>query len=227
VLAGEAQYTTTTSLRVNHAQVLKRDWVSAGKGSVLYSRNALFYNHIQFRPEQQRTPALLDVRVRRALAHSIDKQSIVDVLYEGESTPADTFVAVADPTFAAVDRVITKYPYDLRQTEQLMGDAGFSRDRDGLYADASGARFRPDFEVLESADYERAGQIMNEGWRPTGLDLQYSVLANAMVRDNERRHKAPGITSPGSGLGSPRLVLSAWSSREIGTADNRWNGSNR
>ncbi len=227
ILAGEVQFTTTTSLRMTQAQVLKRDWVSANRGSLLYSKNAVFYNHIQFRPEYQRTPLLLDVRVRRALAHSVDKMGVVDVLYEGESTPADTFISVGEPYFPLVDRTITKYPYDLRRMEQLFNDVGLTKDREGFFADATGARFAPDFEVLESADYERAGQIMYDGWRRAGIDVQFSTLPNAMIRNNERRHKAPGITSPGAGLGSAKLVFSQWSTAEIGTAENRWSGNNR
>src|SRR5439155_21176945 len=157
VLSGEVQYTSTTSLRVNHAQILKRDWVAADRGRVLYSRNALFYNHVQYRPEYQKTPALLDIRVRRALAHSIDKQGIIDVLYEGDSTPADTFISPAEPSFAAVDQAISKYPYDPRRADQLLNEAGFPKDRDGLYAESRAGRVRPGVGVLESAGDERAG----------------------------------------------------------------------
>ncbi len=227
VLAGEAQFTTTTSLRMTHAQVLKRDWVSANKGSVLYSKNAVFYNHVQYRPEYLKSPALMDLRVRQALAHSIDKQAVVDTLYEGESVPAYTFISAGEPYFPVVDRAITKYPYDPRRTEQLMNEAGLAKDRDGFFADPAGVRFAPDFEALESADYARAGQIMQDSWRRAGIDVQYSVMPNAMIRNNERRHKSPGITSPGAGLGNAKQALSQWSSSEIGTADNRWNGSNR
>jgi peptide/nickel transport system substrate-binding protein len=227
VLAGEVHFTTNTSLRVNQARVLKREWVAANKGSLLYSRNAVFYNHVQYRPEYLKTPLLMDLRVRQALAHGVDKKAVVDVLYEGDSTPADTFIARDEPYFPVVDRAITKYPHDPRRAEQLMNEAGLSKDRQGFYADARGERFAPDFEVLESADYERAGDIMYDSWRRAGFDVQLTVLPNAIIRNNERRHKSPGITSPGAGLGNARNTLSQWSSAQIGTADNRWNGSNR
>jgi ABC-type transport system substrate-binding protein len=68
---------------------------------------------------------------------------------------------------------------------------------------------------------------MYDSWRRAGFDVQLTVLPNAIIRNNERRHKSPGITSPGAGLGNARNTLSQWSSAQIGTADNRWNGSNR
>jgi peptide/nickel transport system substrate-binding protein len=227
VLAGEIQYTASTSLRVTQAQVLKQEWGTANKGAVLYSRNSVFYNHVQFRPEFQRSPALVDVRVRQALAHAVDRQAVVDVLFEGDSSPAHTFISTGELYFPAVDRAITKYAYDPRRSEQLMNEAGLVKDREGLFVDARGSRFLPDFEALEGADYERAGQIISDSWRRAGIDVQYSVLPNAMIRDNERRHKAPGITSPGAGQGNARATFSQWSTSEIGAANNRWTGSNR
>jgi peptide/nickel transport system substrate-binding protein len=141
--------------------------------------------------------------------------------------PADTFISRSDPLFPLVDRTITKYPYDLRRAEQLLNEAGLAKDRGGFFADARGERFAPDFEVLESADYERAGEVMHESWRRAGLDVQLTILPNLIIRNNERRHKSPGITSPGAGLGSARQNLGQWSSAQIGSAENRWNGSNR
>src|SRR5207249_1216953 len=57
ILAGEAQYGSRTTLRFDQAQILKREWASAGKGSLLSESDSLVYHLPQFRPEYQRTPA--------------------------------------------------------------------------------------------------------------------------------------------------------------------------
>lgn len=227
VLAGEIQFTAETSLRFEQGLVLQRDWVPSNKGSVIFQPTAPLYNIVQFRPEYQKTPALLDARVRKALVHGIDRQGLNEVLYEGDTTTADTFVSRRVGYYAQVDSLVAKYPYDPRRSEQILNEAGFTRDRDGLFADGSGARFRPDFEVLESLDYERVGSVMNDGWRRAGIDVQYSVLPNAQVRVNEVRHMFPGIATPGSGSADERAVMTNFISAQIGTPANRWSGSNR
>lgn len=224
VLGGDVQYATT--LRFEHAHVLKRDWIPANKGSIGYTP-ALFYSSVQFRPEHQRTPALLDVRVRQAIVHSIDKQAIVDNLYEGDTTSADTFFNRQDRVFPEVDRAIVKYPYDLRRTEQLLNEAGLAKDREGFFANAAGGRFAPDFQVLQSAAYERTGQAIADSWVRAGIDAQFAILPNNLVRDNEVRQTFPGLASPGISSSNPLTFLKDLSTNAIGTPANRWSGNNR
>ncbi|HEY3117280.1 MAG TPA: ABC transporter substrate-binding protein [Chloroflexota bacterium] len=227
VLGGEIQFTAQTSLRFDQGLVLQRDWVSSGRGSIILQPTAPLYNIVQFRPEYQKTAALLDPRVRKALMHAIDRQGINEVLYEGESQVADTVVSRRVGYYDQVDATISKYPLDSRRTEQLLNEAGFGKDRDGLFVDASGARFRPDFEVLESLDYERVGGVINDGWRKAGIDVQYSVLPNAQVRVNEVRQTFAGIATPGAGAADEKTQMTNFTAAQIGTPVNRWSGSNR
>ncbi len=224
VLSGDVQYATT--LRFEDAQVLKRDWVPAGKGAIGYTP-ALFYHQVQFRPEFQKTPALLDLRVRQALVHAMDKMAIVDNLYAGDTTSADTFLNRQDRGYAEVDRAITKYPYDLRRAEQLLNEVGLAKDREGYFVNAAGTRLAPDYQVLQSAAYERTGQAITDIWSRAGIDVQYSVLPNSLVRDNEVRQSFPGIATPGISSSNPLLFLKNLSSSAIGTPANRWSGNNR
>lgn len=227
VLAGTVDLATRTTLRFEHGKVLKRDWAPAGKGSVLYDPGGPLFSLVQFRPEYQKTPELLDLRVRRALAHAVDKQTIVDTLFEGDAPIADTLVARQEPVYPAVDRVITKYAYDPRRSEQLMVEAGLTRDRDGFFASPTSGRFRPDYQALESVDYERVQVIAADTWRRAGLDVQQSVLPNEQVRVNQVRHTFPGIATPGAGSGAERRAAQDFTGPQIGTPNNRWSGSNR
>src|SRR4029434_3055927 len=83
---------------------------------------------------------LLDARVRRALASSLDRQGLLDGLFDGEVPPSDQLMPRTVPYFADLDRSVRKYPYDLRQTEQLMGEAGYRKGSNGVYTSASGER---------------------------------------------------------------------------------------
>jgi ABC-type transport system substrate-binding protein len=64
---------------------------------------------------------MLDLRVRQAIAHTVDKQALSDGVFDGQATIADTFVSPDMPYFAELDRALTKYPFDPRRAEQLMG----------------------------------------------------------------------------------------------------------
>jgi peptide/nickel transport system substrate-binding protein len=72
-------------------------------------------------------PALSDVRVRRALAHAIDRQAIVDHLRRGLATPADGLIP---PLAWAHEPGIISYGFDPERARQLLDGAGY-RDPDG------------------------------------------------------------------------------------------------
>src|SRR5439155_340300 len=81
----------------------------------------------QFREVPGWTRAVSDLRVRRALMHAIDRQTMTDVVNLGLSPPADVYVAPADPLFPDVDRAVSKYPYDPNRAASLLTEAGWQR----------------------------------------------------------------------------------------------------
>jgi peptide/nickel transport system substrate-binding protein len=227
VLAGEVDFATRTTLRFNHGQTLEQEWVAAGRGTIVLDETAPLAPLVQFRPEYQKAAGLLDVRVRKALAHGIDKQGILDVLYDGKGAVADSFLSRKERYYPDLERAIARYPRDPRQTERYLNEAGFTKDREGFFADARGERFRPEFQVLTSVDYERVQLVVANSWRGMGIDVQTNVLAHELVRDSQARQTFAGMSMPGSGGGSERAQLPYLTSAQIGTAANRWKGSNR
>jgi peptide/nickel transport system substrate-binding protein len=223
VLAGNVEYATTASLRFEHALVLKREWVSASKGTVLLRRGGPVFLPVQMRPEYADPPALLDLRVRRALAHSINRQQLNDGLFEGEGFPSEGLVPADAPHYEEVDRAIAKYPYDPRRSEQLMNEAGFRKDREGFFVSDAGERFRPDLRVTAGPEIERTQAILTDVWRRAGFEIQPSVQSVASGRDIQTRHTFPAIGYRG---GLP-VGERGWTSAEIGTSANRWAGENR
>src|SRR5438105_2660408 len=102
----------------------------------------LVNNLVQFRPEFRHEGALGDPRVRKAMVSSLDLQALNDALFEGQSINPTHFGVPGTPNYAEIDRTVTKYPFDSRQTDQFMAEAGFAKDRDGFFASGSGDRFR-------------------------------------------------------------------------------------
>lgn len=221
MLASQVQLCYQYCLRFEHATVLQREWMPPKGGTVLLSPEAATYVLVQFRPEFQKTPSLLNPLVRKALAHGLDRQALVDGLFEGQGVAPQTHVAATKPYFADADRAIAKFPFDPGRAVQLIAQAGLTRDRDGQFADASGERFRPDFMALAGASSERAQAIIADTWRRAGIDSRPYVLPNAQVREAQARHTFSGL---GWSVGGSEQVFTT---EQMGTAANRWGGSNR
>jgi peptide/nickel transport system substrate-binding protein len=176
---------------------------------------------MQQRPEFVGDRGLLDLRVRQALAHTIDRASINDGIYDGLGAPTETPVAPNIPFAPDVDRLITRYPLDVNRGSQLMAEAGYTKDGEGYYADASGNRFHLDFAVFESSELARMQQILSDSWRRAGFDVRTVVMASSRFTNPETRQTLPGLAYalfPGE-----RAYLTS----EIGTPANRWSGNNR
>lgn len=226
MLAGSLDYSVDFTLRFEQGTVLKREWEASKAGRVLMWPSSTTASAVQFRPEFQKTPGLLDVRVRKAMVHSIDRQAINDGVFNGEGLISETFVNPTMPYFDEVQRAIAKHPYDPRRAEGLMVEAGYAKDREGLFASAAGDRFRPDFWVTAGAQFERHQAIMVETWKRVGIDTNPFVLSVVAGRDNETRATFPGLTQIGIGS-SDEGQMGNFIAAEIGTAANRWRGSNR
>ena len=199
-------------LNFEHHALLS-DWVRAGKGSLILAPGNIQPNWIQLKPEYVGHPALLDVRVRRALAHSLDRQAINDGVFNGQGIMIETLVPPSAPFFPEVERTIMRYPYDPRRSEQLMNEAGFNRDREGFFTDTSGARFVLDFERNIESDRERMQLIMMDTWQRAGFQIRPAVIPAGA-------HLSTGRPSPGSKVPaarpSPASTVARFRARRIG-----------
>ncbi len=75
-------------------------------------------------------PALLDVTVRRAIGHAIDKKTLVDRVQNGHATPAETLSVSPDPSWTPEIPADKVFDFDLDKARSMLEDAGY-RDTDG------------------------------------------------------------------------------------------------
>ena len=64
-----------------------------------------------------------DVKVRQAMNYAIDKEAIVDALFEGKGNPSSALLTEGDVGY---DPSITPYPYDPETARQLLDEAGYA-----------------------------------------------------------------------------------------------------
>jgi ABC-type transport system substrate-binding protein len=174
-------------MRQEHAITLKREWDATGKGTVYFRQGGPVMLINQLRPEYADPSAILDVRVRRALAHGIDRDAINEGVFSGMGFPSDSFVPAGLPHYEATQRVITHYPYDPRAAEALMAEAGFAKDREGLFTSSAG-RLRFEVQASAGTENERLLQILAQAWQRAGFEFQTVIVPLGQSRDIEARH---------------------------------------
>ena len=84
---------------------------------------------IQYLAFNLRDPLLGDVRVRQAIACSIDRELIMRTLLRGHAQPS---VSLLPPSHWAWIGAVDRYGYDPPRAQQLLDAAGFKPDRQGV-----------------------------------------------------------------------------------------------
>jgi peptide/nickel transport system substrate-binding protein len=229
LMAGEVQFATGRALRFEHGSQVRRDWGSQ-KGTVLFTPDTSRFVAMQFRPETMATPALNDIRARRAIAHGIDREALNLGIFDGDMEMSDLFltrfsryerVHDMDRALTEANRTVTHYPYDERISAQLMTEAGFAKGRDGIFSGPSGEHFPLPVWSHTSPQYEKELLILVETWRRAGFDAQPTTLSAAALRDGQLRASFPALYIASSSR------LESFVTNSISSQANRWTGSNR
>jgi peptide/nickel transport system substrate-binding protein len=224
MLSGDVQLATDVALPLGYVPEVLNRW-GPGHGSAVLHPNQWRSASFQLRPDFASPQALLDVRVRRALAHTVDKDAINAAAWAGQAINSDIMISPTSAAGRQVDAAITKYPLDPRQSEVLMTSAGFTRGADGTYTSPTGGRFATTLNTNASPNNEAEMSIVAAGWRQYGFDVQESVLPAPLARDNEARAAFPGLFIANTNVGE-QIVLTL-TTGNIPRADNRWTGTNR
>ncbi|MEA2642643.1 MAG: peptide/nickel transport system substrate-binding protein [Chloroflexota bacterium] len=222
VLSGGVQYVDSTALEFEQALVLKRQWTASGEGTIAYNPVKIRYVQIQYKAEVASPPAVQDLRVRQALAHAIDKQSLVDAMIDGEPGIANTFLSPLSPYYGELDKVLTKYPLDLRRTDQLMTDAGFRKDGEGFYS-KDGLRFAPELAAF-SGQGEKEALLIHDSWKRAGIDTPLRTITPAQQRDLELVSTYPAFRIEQTNADQPGVHHAT---SGCARAERAWVGSNR
>lgn len=109
-----------------------------------------------------------DVSVRRALAHAIDRQELVEKVARGAAVPGNLSILPPDHVMAAKD--IQPYPFDPQRADTLLAEAGYDR------TDANGTRLSPNgrpmvLELLCSSREVRMAELIRQRLKAVGIRL--------------------------------------------------------
>jgi peptide/nickel transport system substrate-binding protein len=215
-------YVGTLIFTATEGETLEQQWAHNQAGRVLYSPTGFRSANFQVRPEAADPPELGDVRMRRALAHAIDAKTAVDVLSGGKGLLTHTITAPTVDYYPEIERVIQKYGYDPRRSQQLLEQVGFIRGPDGFFARPDGRPLKLGVWSTAGTKNEQESATYVDGMRRAGIDASQNVIAAAQIGDAQLRALLPGVTLRGGGPGHNGLTTA-----EIARPENRWNGGNR
>lgn len=189
--------------------------------NVIY-KSGLIYEHIDLNLD---TPVLQDVRMRQALLHALDRESISQQLFGGRQPVAESSVSPLDWVHS---NDITHYPFDRDRAAELLDELGWTEMRGGIRHNTAGDKLS--MEIMTTAgnrSRELVEQVLQSQWRQLGIEVRIRneparVFFGETVTKRRYTHMAmfAWISAPES---VPRTTLSSDSTP---TEENNWAGQN-
>jgi peptide/nickel transport system substrate-binding protein len=149
-----------------------------------------------------------DVRFRRALVHSIDRQEMVDTLFAGMSPVPNSFLDPNQSEFGEIDRGVPRIDFDPRRASELLQELGYIPGPDGINREVGVQRI--EIEVRTGAIEEQAkmGSAIAAYWQRLGLNATAARMPPQRAQDLEYVATFPGFYIRGGPSGSPRSLHS-------------------
>ncbi|MCH9011529.1 MAG: peptide ABC transporter substrate-binding protein [Proteobacteria bacterium] len=192
-----------------------------GRFNITY-KSGLIYEHLDLNLDN---PILADKRVRKALVHALDRETLSERLFAGRQPVAHSSVSPLDWIY---DPDVPTYPYDPDQAKALLDEAGWSVIEKGIRYNTAGQRLT--LELMTTAgnrSRELVEQVLQSQWRQVGIDVRIrNEQARVFFGETVAKRKFTGaamfawLSAPES---VPRTTLR---SDQIPTADNNWSGQN-
>ncbi len=226
VLGGAINTTLASAINAPSAQALQQEWGRTGDGQVVVSLNTFQFIEFQHRPEFAQPTAILDVRVRRAVAHAVDRVAMNDVLTGGRvPLPPDVPLHPEDPWSPQLLPLLPYHTHDPRQALALLADAGWTRVGDRLVNEKD-EQFRVNIRTVARSDNEMRIRTVAGYVSALGADVSQYMLSVTEDGDREARAKFPGMDVYTSPMSLPD-GLRDFTSRECPAPENQFFGRNR
>ncbi|KAA5614186.1 peptide ABC transporter substrate-binding protein [Rhodovastum atsumiense] len=185
-------------------------------------RPSLNYEHIDL---QKDNPILADLRVRRALLHAIDRQTVVKRLFEGKQPVADTWVNPLNPNYAPG---AATYAYDPARAKALLAEAGWKPGPDGICRNAKGDRLSLEFTTTAGNKLrELTQQVLQSQWKASCVEVVIkNEPARTMFGETVKKRTYTGMVMYAWSSGVTESPLRTLASSQIPTSANNWSGAN-
>ena len=138
-------------------------------------------------PLNNKIPQLSDKRVRQALMHALDRQRIIDDLWNGAATVAHSNLS---PKFAFYSRdgdpALKRYDYDPEKAKALLDEAGWTEGSDGI-REKDGLKLSFTCTTITGDQARRPiAELAQQFFKEVGVDMQLAEAPISTILDGLR-----------------------------------------
>ncbi len=129
-------------------------------------------------------PALLDLKVRQAIGHAIDKKTLVARVLNGHGTPTETLSVSPDTSWSPEIPADEVFDFDLDKAKQILEDAGYKDTNGDGIREMPGGGKALNFVYYVRSDGETAPKIAEfvTGWlREIGIETTNKVADDSQL----------------------------------------------
>jgi peptide/nickel transport system substrate-binding protein len=184
---------------------------------------SLNYEHIDL---QKNNPILADLRVRKALLMAIDRETMVQKLFEGKQPVATTWVNPLEKNYS---KDVPTYPFDPGKAEALLAEAGWTPGSDGICRNAAGEPLSIELSTTAGNRLrELQEQVLQSQWKAACVQITIkNEPARTLFGETLKHRSYSGMVMYGwtSAVGeNPKRTLGT---SAIATKENNYTGTNQ
>jgi peptide/nickel transport system substrate-binding protein len=147
-------------------------------------------DRIQFIGMAVNNPFFKDIRTRQAVGHAIDRDLIVESIYQGLGQPTTTYL----PAQLGGDKGVAEVApsYDPEMADQLLAEAGWVMGDDGILVAENvegldpGTTFEVEYWTYQSDEYRRLAEATQNMLAKVGIKASLQQMDNAAYADRLR-----------------------------------------
>ena len=155
-------------------------FLEADPGFVVYRTLADSIKHL---PLNLRTPALADKTVRKAMMHALDRQRIIDDLWNGAAQISHSNLTPASPYHKAD---LPQYEYDPAKANAMLDEAGYAAGADGI-REKDGVKLTFTCTTITGDQARRPiAELAQQMFKEIGVDMQLEEAPVASILQSMR-----------------------------------------
>jgi peptide/nickel transport system substrate-binding protein len=160
--SGELQLASTTPVPLSDIESFRTN-----KAFTVTDKGDELNNSMDFLGFNLRRAPLAKVEVRQALRQAINRDVMIRTVWYGLALPLDSPVPPVVPQFHA--KGLAQPPFDLKQANQALDQAGFPRGADNM-------RFKLTLDLPTISDvYQREAEFLRQSFRQVGVDVDIRI----------------------------------------------------
>jgi ABC-type transport system substrate-binding protein len=222
LLAGTTDLTLGRTLSLDQALQIQEQWSDGRIENTL--RNWMVIYPQLLNP----TPSVVsDVRFRRALLQTIDRQQLAETLQAGQVPVAHSYISPATLEYHEIEDEVVRYDYDPAAAARTIDAIGYTRGADGFFHDdTTGRQLTVELRTTGDSDLNRTTiPAIADAWQRTGVGVETNLIPPERLRDREYRALSPAFELLQQANDLPGLAT--LHSREIPTSDNNYTGRSK